>query len=46
MLEFLDEVVAGCSREMPLYYCKLGIVELEAGFLLQILSYLTFLPAV
>jgi hypothetical protein len=35
MLDFLEELVAGRKLEISLYYCKLGVIELEAGFLVQ-----------
>jgi hypothetical protein len=35
MLDFLEELVGGRKLDIPLYYCKLGVIELEAGFLVQ-----------
>jgi hypothetical protein len=35
MLDFLEELVGGRKLDIPLYYYKLGVIELEAGFLVQ-----------
>jgi hypothetical protein len=35
MPDFLAELVVGHKLVVPLYYCKLGVIELEAGFLVQ-----------
>lgn len=42
MMHFLQELVGTSTLQMPLYYCKLGIVELEAGFIVSSVNTLSF----